>query len=103
MRCSRRASWRPKLVTATGTRVIALVTTRDLAASLALLAAGVDDVLPEPLDELAVTLALRHVAALTEARSALGDGTGGAGRRRRGDAAAARDRSRRSRRIARRC
>ena len=53
-----------KIVDGSGARVIALVKTRDLAAALALLGAGIDDVLTEPLDELAVTLALRHVAAL---------------------------------------
>jgi two-component system response regulator AtoC len=43
--------------------VIAVVRPRDVALSMALLAAGVDDVVSDPLDELAVTLALRHVAA----------------------------------------
>ena len=42
--------------------VIAVVRPRDLAASLALLEAGVDDVVTEPIDELALALALRHVA-----------------------------------------
>jgi two-component system response regulator AtoC len=42
--------------------VIAVVRPRDLAASLALLEAGVDDVVAEPLDELELALALRHVA-----------------------------------------
>jgi two-component system response regulator AtoC len=42
--------------------VIAVVRARDIARSMALLEAGVDDVVSEPLDELAVTLALRHVA-----------------------------------------
>ncbi|HEY6178116.1 MAG TPA: hypothetical protein VIX73_26855, partial [Kofleriaceae bacterium] len=44
--------------------VIAVVRPRDLTASLALLEAGVDDVVTEPLDELALALALRHVATL---------------------------------------
>ena len=44
--------------------VIAHVRERDLTASLALLDAGVDDVVTEPLDELAVSLALRHVAGV---------------------------------------
>jgi len=42
--------------------VIAVVRPRDVALSMELLAAGVDDVVTEPLDELAVMLALRHVA-----------------------------------------
>jgi two-component system response regulator AtoC len=42
--------------------VIAVVRPRDVTASLALLEAGVDDVVSEPLDELALALALRHVA-----------------------------------------
>ena len=41
--------------------VIAVVASRDVAAAMSLLAAGVDDVVTEPLDELAVMLALRHV------------------------------------------
>ena len=54
----------PQIVDGSRARVIALVQSRDLAEALALLSAGVDDVLTEPVDELAVTLALRHVAAL---------------------------------------
>ncbi|MGE0401511.1 MAG: sigma 54-interacting transcriptional regulator [Kofleriaceae bacterium] len=54
----------PHVVGANGARVIAVVRTRDLAATMELLAAGVDDVVTEPLDELAVTLALRHVSTL---------------------------------------
>ncbi|MFN0248247.1 MAG: sigma 54-interacting transcriptional regulator [Kofleriaceae bacterium] len=54
----------PHVVDANGARVIAVVRTRDLAATMKLLAAGVDDVVSEPLDELAITLALRHVATL---------------------------------------
>ena len=53
-----------KVVGANGARVIAVVRTRDLATTMQLLAAGVDDVVSEPLDELAVTLALRHVSTL---------------------------------------
>jgi two-component system response regulator AtoC len=49
--------------------VIAVVRPRDLTASLALLAAGVDDVVAEPLDELA--LALRHVATAPRRTAAL--------------------------------
>ncbi|HMG20557.1 MAG TPA: sigma 54-interacting transcriptional regulator, partial [Kofleriaceae bacterium] len=43
--------------------VIAVVRPRDLTASLALLEAGVDDVVTEPIDELALAIALRHVAS----------------------------------------
>ncbi len=53
-----------KVVGANGARVIAVVRTRDLATTMQLLAAGVDDVVSEPLDELAITLALRHVSTL---------------------------------------
>jgi len=52
-----------QLVRSGGPPVIAVVRPRDLTASLALLAAGVDDVVTEPIDELALALALRHVAA----------------------------------------
>ncbi|MGE0867504.1 MAG: sigma 54-interacting transcriptional regulator [Kofleriaceae bacterium] len=44
--------------------VIAIVPDRDLRATMSLLAAGVHDVVTEPLDELAVALALRHVATI---------------------------------------
>jgi two-component system response regulator AtoC len=44
--------------------VIAVVRPRDPALSLTLLEAGVDDIATEPLDELALALALRHVATL---------------------------------------
>ncbi|HEU4732901.1 MAG TPA: sigma-54 dependent transcriptional regulator [Kofleriaceae bacterium] len=43
--------------------VIAVVRPRDVAFSMALLEAGVDDVVTEPIDELALALALRHVAS----------------------------------------
>jgi two-component system response regulator AtoC len=46
--------------------VIAVVRPRDLGVSLALLEAGVDDVVTEPVDELALALALRHVATLPQ-------------------------------------
>jgi two-component system response regulator AtoC len=46
--------------------VIAVVRPRDLGFSLALLEAGVDDVVTDPLDELALALALRHVATLPQ-------------------------------------
>ncbi len=44
--------------------VIAMVRTRELAAALSLIAAGVAEVIAEPLDELAIDLALRHVSTL---------------------------------------
>ncbi|MEJ7600026.1 MAG: sigma 54-interacting transcriptional regulator [Kofleriaceae bacterium] len=44
--------------------VIAVVSSRDITQASALLEAGIDDVLTEPIDELAVTLALRHVATI---------------------------------------
>ena len=43
--------------------IIAVLASRDISGSLALLEAGIDDVVVEPLDELALTLALRHVAS----------------------------------------
>ncbi len=43
--------------------IIAVLRSRDMTSSMALLETGVDDVLTEPLDELAVTLALRHIAS----------------------------------------
>ena len=58
------AALAPRVVGANGARVIAVVRSRDLPSALQLLAAGVDDVVTEPIDELAVTLALRRVAAL---------------------------------------
>ncbi|HUJ58513.1 MAG TPA: sigma 54-interacting transcriptional regulator [Kofleriaceae bacterium] len=42
--------------------VVAVVRTRELATSLSLLDAGVDDIITDPVDDLAVALALRHVA-----------------------------------------
>ncbi|MDB4955386.1 MAG: sigma54 specific transcriptional regulator, Fis family [Myxococcales bacterium] len=61
--------------------VIAVVRTRDHATSLSLLEAGVDDILCDPLDDLALTLALRHVstvqrrfAVVEAAPSLVGDG-----------------------------
>ena len=50
------------VASAAGPPVIAVVRSRDPAAALALLAAGVDDVVAEPLDDLALALALRHAA-----------------------------------------
>ncbi len=44
--------------------VIAIVRPRDLSTVVSLLEAGVDEVVTDPVDELAVTLALRHVASL---------------------------------------
>ena len=55
--------------------VIAVVRSRDPLAWKALLDAGVDDVLTEPLDELAITLALRHVGSLPR-RARAGNGEG---------------------------
>jgi len=46
--------------------VIAVVRPRDLGLSMALLEAGVGDVVTDPVDELALALALRHVAALPQ-------------------------------------
>ena len=43
--------------------VIAVVAPRDAHTAAQLLAAGIDDIVTEPIDELAVMLALRHVAA----------------------------------------
>ncbi len=54
----------PKVIGANGAHVIAVVRTRDLARAMDLFGAGVDDVVIEPLDELAITLALRHIATL---------------------------------------
>ncbi len=61
--------------------IIGVVAARDLAGATGLLEAGVDDVVTEPFDELAVTLALRHVATLprrmrarVEGSSLIGDG-----------------------------
>ncbi len=63
--------------------VIAVLRGRDVAASNALLAAGVDDVMAEPLDELGVSLALRHVAGVVRrpapavvGSTLIGDGAG---------------------------
>ncbi len=53
--------------------VIGVVRTRDVALAMSLLEAGVDDVITEPIDELAVTLALRHVV---RRRRATGNGHG---------------------------
>jgi two-component system response regulator AtoC len=44
--------------------VIAVVRPRDVTLSMSLLAGGVDDVVTDPLDELALALALHHVATL---------------------------------------
>jgi two-component system response regulator AtoC len=42
--------------------VIAVVRARDVAAAMSLLEAGVHDIITDPIDDLAITLALRHVA-----------------------------------------
>jgi len=57
-----------------GSAVIAVVRPRDVAAALSLLDAGVEDVVTEPLDELAIALALRHVRRRPRAHVA-GEGT----------------------------
>ncbi|HTR56095.1 MAG TPA: sigma 54-interacting transcriptional regulator [Kofleriaceae bacterium] len=44
--------------------VIAVVHARDVAPAMSLLEAGVHDILTDPIDDLAVTLALRHVASV---------------------------------------
>ncbi len=46
------------------TPVIAIVKSRDVDAALALFEAGVDEVISEPVDELAIVVALRHLAML---------------------------------------
>jgi two-component system response regulator AtoC len=51
--------------------VIGVVRLRDLALATALLDAGVDDIVTEPFDELALALALRHVAMLPRRATAL--------------------------------
>jgi two-component system, NtrC family, response regulator AtoC len=55
--------------------VIAVVRTRDLALAMSLLEAGVDDIITEPIDDLAVALALRHVVRRHRAEAA-SDGNG---------------------------
>ncbi|HEY5925383.1 MAG TPA: sigma-54 dependent transcriptional regulator [Kofleriaceae bacterium] len=56
--------------------VIAVVRTRDVALALSLLESGVDDIITEPIDDLAVALALRHVVRRKrpDAQSANGNG-----------------------------
>jgi two-component system response regulator AtoC len=49
---------------ACGVPVIAVVKTREVAASMSLLQAGVDEIVTEPVDELAITLALRRVRTI---------------------------------------
>ena len=74
--------------------VVAVLRTRDVAATLSLLEAGVDDVATEPLDDLAITLALRHAASLPRragVAACVRRAAAAAGRRRRGDDEAARD------------
>ncbi len=56
--------------------IVALVRSRELAGARALLDAGVDEILAEPVDELAVALALRHaVARPAQRRAGAGAGT----------------------------
>ncbi|HEV7557628.1 MAG TPA: sigma 54-interacting transcriptional regulator, partial [Kofleriaceae bacterium] len=45
--------------------VVAVVRQRDVARGLALIDAGVDDIIAEPLDELAVAVSLRHLGSLS--------------------------------------
>jgi two-component system response regulator AtoC len=52
-------------------KVIAVVRPRDLAYAHALLEAGVDDIVTDPFDELALALALRHLAALPRRATAI--------------------------------
>ena len=59
-----------------GPPVIALARSRELAAARALLDAGVDDVLTEPIDDLAVELALRRAAARPPRQGGAGSGAG---------------------------
>jgi two-component system response regulator AtoC len=60
--------------------VIAVVRARDLGVAMSLLEAGVADILTDPIDELAITLALRHAGSLPRrglalaAPSLVGDG-----------------------------
>ena len=67
--------------TTIATPVIAVVRSRDLQAAMALFDAGVDEVITEPLDELALAVALRHVGnvprrgvSVPAAPSLVGDG-----------------------------
>jgi two-component system response regulator AtoC len=62
-----------------GPPIIALVRSRELAPARALLDAGVDDVLAEPLDELAVELALRRSASQPRGAGTAGAPGGAAG------------------------
>jgi two-component system response regulator AtoC len=55
--------------------VVAVVRTRDVAQAMSLLEAGVDDIITEPIDDLAVTLALRNAARTPRAESN-GNGNG---------------------------
>jgi two-component system response regulator AtoC len=55
--------------------VIAVVRTRDLALAMSLLEAGVDDIITEPLDDLAVTLALRHAGRKPRVDATNGNGS----------------------------
>jgi two-component system response regulator AtoC len=55
---------------ACGVPVIAVVKTREVATSMSLLQAGVDEIVTEPVDELAITLALRRVRTIEKRGSA---------------------------------
>jgi two-component system response regulator AtoC len=55
--------------------VIAIVRTRDVAVAMSLLEAGVDDILTEPIDDLAVALTLRHIVRRPRGANGNGNGT----------------------------
>jgi two-component system, NtrC family, response regulator AtoC len=57
-----------------GPPVIAIVKTRDVGAAVALLQAGAIDVITEPVDELALTLALRKITVVRRARRSTNNG-----------------------------
>jgi two-component system response regulator AtoC len=61
-----------------GPPVIGIVKTRDVNAAVALLQAGAADVVIEPVDELALTLALRKIVVVRRARPSPGNGASGA-------------------------
>ncbi len=59
--------------------VIAIAKTREVSAALALLAAGAIDVLAEPVDELALAVAVRKIAVVRRARPSGANGAGSNG------------------------
>jgi two-component system, NtrC family, response regulator AtoC len=62
-----------------GPPVIAIGKTRDVGAAVALLQAGVVDVITEPVDELALTLAIRKISVVRRARPSANGTNGAAG------------------------